>query len=66
MARAETDGSHSTPTPRLDLDSAEWLGSLRGAEAEQRTALSQLHDLLLRIACSEVHRRTRCSPSASA
>jgi RNA polymerase sigma-70 factor (ECF subfamily) len=46
-------------TPTLDPDSAEWLGSLRGTETEREAGLVRLHELLLRIARGEVHRRSR-------
>lgn len=42
----------------LDSDSAEWLRALNGTEAERNAALVQLHELLLRIARSEVRRRS--------
>jgi RNA polymerase sigma-70 factor (ECF subfamily) len=51
-------GVYINRTPTLDPDSAEWLGSLRGTEAEREVALVRLHDLLLRIARSEVRRRS--------
>ena len=42
----------------LDSDPAEWLRALNGTEAERNAALVQLHELLLRIARSEVRRRS--------
>ena len=53
--RSAYGGTH---TPTLDPDSAEWLGSLRAAGPERHAALARLHDLLLRIARSEVCRRS--------
>ena len=42
----------------LDPDSAEWLRSLERHRSERNAAQVQLHGLLLRIARSEVHRRS--------
>ena len=56
----ETDAtSPSRVDPgRLDPDSAEWLGALEGAVRERQAAQVRLHVLLLRIARSEVRRRS--------
>jgi RNA polymerase sigma-70 factor, ECF subfamily len=43
----------------LDPDSAEWVRSLEGAEVARETARLRLHATLLRIARSEVRRRSR-------
>lgn len=43
----------------LDPDSAEWVRSLGGAEVAREAARLRLHALLLRIARSEVRRRSR-------
>jgi RNA polymerase sigma-70 factor, ECF subfamily len=45
-------------TRTLDPDSVLWLRSLGGTEEERTAALVRLHDLLLRIAHSEVRRRS--------
>jgi RNA polymerase sigma-70 factor (ECF subfamily) len=50
-------GVCSTAGRRLDPESAEWLRLLGGTEAERKAAWGQLHNLLLRIARAEVHRR---------
>src|SRR5579871_752778 len=42
---------------RLDAESAEWLGALASGGRRQEEALSRLHDMLLRIAQRECHRR---------
>jgi RNA polymerase sigma-70 factor (ECF subfamily) len=42
---------------RLDAESAEWLGALAGGGRRQEEALSRLHEMLLRIAQRECHRR---------
>ncbi len=46
------------PPLQLDPDSAEWIRTLTGAGAEQDAALRRLHELLLRIARAELHRRS--------
>jgi RNA polymerase sigma-70 factor (ECF subfamily) len=56
-AAMEGDGA-ATRTATLDLDSAEWLRALEGAEAEREAACLQLHAMLLRAARSEVRRRS--------
>ena len=59
LADPETeDGANTTYQPSFDPESAEWLRSLGGSEAEKTATLVRLHDLLLRIARSEVHRRS--------
>ena len=44
-------------TGLLDPESAEWLRSLRAADAEREAAYAQLHERLLRIARAELSRR---------
>ncbi len=44
--------------PTLDPDSVDWLCSLSGTGAHKEAALGRLHELLLRIARGEVHRRS--------
>jgi RNA polymerase sigma-70 factor, ECF subfamily len=44
--------------PQLDPESVEWLRSLGGTGAVREAALARLHGLLLRIARSEVRRRS--------
>jgi RNA polymerase sigma-70 factor, ECF subfamily len=41
----------------LDAESAEWLGALASGGRRQEEALSRLHEMLLRIAQRECHRR---------
>jgi RNA polymerase sigma-70 factor, ECF subfamily len=41
----------------MDPDSAEWVRTLGGGGSERADALHRLHELLLRIARSELHRR---------
>jgi RNA polymerase sigma-70 factor (ECF subfamily) len=41
----------------MDPDSAEWVRTLGGGGPEREDALHRLHELLLRIATSELHRR---------
>jgi RNA polymerase sigma-70 factor (ECF subfamily) len=45
------------PEIALDEDSVEWLRSLRGTEEEREAAASRLHQVLLKIARFECHRR---------
>jgi RNA polymerase sigma-70 factor, ECF subfamily len=42
----------------IDADSAEWLRLLNGSAAEREAALSRLHEVLLRVARSELRRRS--------
>ena len=63
MGLLETGGVDVPPASRidpdcLDPDSAEWLGALGGNDSERQAAQVRLHALLLRIARSEVHRRS--------
>jgi RNA polymerase sigma-70 factor, ECF subfamily len=51
-------GTDAVGAPTLDPDSAQWLRALAGTDAERDAALVRLHDLLLRIAHSEVRRRS--------
>jgi len=57
LAGIEGDGI-ATRTVILDADSAEWLRTLRGTEAEREAARLRLHAMLLRIARREVRRRS--------
>ena len=60
MAPAEPTacGGCATLDAELDPDSAEWLRSLGGSAPESEAAQIRLHALLLRIARSEVRRRS--------
>jgi RNA polymerase sigma-70 factor (ECF subfamily) len=60
MVSADPDAGGTRPScaPTLDPDSAEWLRSLSATDRERDAALVRLHDLLLRIARGEVHRRS--------
>jgi RNA polymerase sigma-70 factor (ECF subfamily) len=59
MAAAH-DRADGVPAVRawLDAESAEWVRTLHGPEPERHTAVGRLHALLLRIARSEVSRRS--------
>jgi len=46
----------------LDAESAEWVRTLVGAGAVREQALARLHELLLRVARSELHRRSGQHP----
>jgi hypothetical protein len=52
----------TTPAPwrraTLDAESAEWVRALSRGGAEQERAATRLHEILLRIAWAEVHRRS--------
>ena len=48
----------SLAAPQLDPDSAEWVRTLSSFGAEREAALARLHELLLRIARRETHRRS--------
>ena len=57
MAPADP-ASHGISTPdRFDPDSGQWIRELSGAGPQREAALARLHDLLLRIARSELRRR---------
>lgn len=43
--------------PALDDASAEWISALTGTSAGREAALARLHDLLVRVAFHELHRR---------
>jgi RNA polymerase sigma-70 factor (ECF subfamily) len=45
------------PSPGLDPDSEQWIQSLASIGAPRDAGLARLHELLLRIARSELHRR---------
>ena len=45
------------PPPGPDPDSEQWIRSLRSIGAQREAGLGRLHELLLRIARSELHRR---------
>jgi RNA polymerase sigma-70 factor, ECF subfamily len=45
------------PSPGLDPDSEQWIQTLRSIGAQRDAGLARLHELLLRIARSELHRR---------
>jgi RNA polymerase sigma-70 factor (ECF subfamily) len=46
-----------TVNPAADVESARWIRDLSGAGSEREQALARLHELLLRIARSELRRR---------
>ena len=50
-------GTGSASAPRLDADSARWIRALRATGSGREAALGDLHERLLRIARSELHRR---------
>jgi RNA polymerase sigma-70 factor (ECF subfamily) len=52
-----TDANAPIPVRRLDPDSVEWLRALTATGRDREVALARLHDLLLRIALTEVRRR---------
>lgn len=51
-------GLHALDEPVLDPDSAEWLHSLTGRGPAREAAMARLHELLVRIARREGHRRS--------
>src|SRR5271166_1561831 len=46
------------PPPGLDPDSQRWVRSLTGTGEQRETALTRLHEMLLRIARNELRRRS--------
>jgi RNA polymerase sigma-70 factor, ECF subfamily len=57
MAPADPTIDGIFPPPRFDPDSAHWVQTLSGAGPQREAGLERLHDLLLRIARSELQRR---------
>jgi RNA polymerase sigma-70 factor (ECF subfamily) len=57
MAPADPTGHGISRPDRFDPDSDQWIRELSGAGPRREAALARLHDLLLRIARSELHRR---------
>jgi RNA polymerase sigma-70 factor, ECF subfamily len=57
-ADAAEGGARGSGGPQLDPESLEWLRCLGGSGAVREAALARLHELLLRIARSEVRRRS--------
>jgi RNA polymerase sigma-70 factor (ECF subfamily) len=55
-AESTTDETAVTLT-ELDADSVEWLRVLGGSGTQRDAGLARLHDMLLRIAIGELHRR---------
>ena len=47
-----------SPPPRFDPDSRQWVRVLSGTGPQRETGLARLHELLLRIARSELQRRS--------
>ena len=59
VSRPSTQGA----SPALDAESQEWLDALRAAGSEHDRAVQRLHELLLRAARFEVHRRAASWPA---
>jgi RNA polymerase sigma-70 factor (ECF subfamily) len=57
MVPADPAAGGIVPSPGLDPDSEQWMRSLRGIGAQREAGLARLHELLLRIARGELHRR---------
>jgi len=55
-----------TETRKLDVESAQWLCDLGGAGPAREQAVARLHELLLRIARSELRRRSGQHPITGA
>jgi RNA polymerase sigma-70 factor (ECF subfamily) len=51
------EASDSTERAGVDGESADWLARLRSADTARHEAITQLHDMLVRIARREVGRR---------
>jgi RNA polymerase sigma-70 factor (ECF subfamily) len=58
------EGTQDAPARRqeLDAESQAWIDTLRATGVERARALERLHDLLLRAARAEAHRRRRLYP----
>src|SRR5215831_9490517 len=57
MVPADSGVEQSPAVSRLDPDSAGWLQTLTGTGPAREAALARLHEMLVRIARSEVGRR---------
>ncbi len=57
MVPADPAVDGKLPLPGLDPDSQRWVRSLTGTGEQRETALARLHEMLLRIARSELRRR---------
>jgi RNA polymerase sigma-70 factor (ECF subfamily) len=57
MAPADPTGHGISAPDRFDPDSGQWVRELSGTGPQREAALARLHDLLLRIARSELQRR---------
>jgi len=57
MAPADPTGHGISAPDRFDPDSGQWIRELSGTGPQREAALARLHDLLLRIARSELQRR---------
>lgn len=53
--------SSEAVTPVLDEASAAWIEALTGGGRDREAALARLHDLLVRVAAREAHRRAAAS-----
>ena len=60
--RMDSTVASTEPTPALDPESREWLGSLRASGREHDEAVVRLHELLLRAARFECARRRPTLP----
>jgi RNA polymerase sigma-70 factor (ECF subfamily) len=57
MASSDPAAEGALPPRQLDPGSQEWVQALTGTGAQQEAALARLHEMLLRIARSELQRR---------
>jgi RNA polymerase sigma-70 factor (ECF subfamily) len=63
QVRSERTESRTAALPeQLDVESRGWVDGLRAAGVERARALERLHELLLRAACAEAHRRRHLYP----
>jgi RNA polymerase sigma-70 factor, ECF subfamily len=63
QVRSERTESRTAPLPeQLDVESRGWVDGLRAEGVERARALERLHELLLRAAYTEAHRRRHLYP----
>lgn len=63
QVRSERTESRTAALPeQLDVESREWVDGLRAEGVERARALERLHELLLRAAYAEAHRRRHLYP----
>jgi len=58
MGSGDPSAAPSVPQPAFDAESAQWVRALTSEGVERERAASRLHEIALRVARAEVHRRS--------